>query len=207
MNDKKLIYKTQMKEAIMEIAGIDLSMSEKIERKYRELLNENDLSDKMLAIHLKKSILPSIAVYEILMDNGFKSEGVFEIIRSSVLHEFKKNQKIFQRIGKIPFGYSLIKIMTPVSIKLNFGESGWDFEWKRKDKYAMEWDCHRCFYVDIFTKYSVPELTSIFCESDDFVYGDIPNVIWGRSKTIGNGDSICDFKFFNAKRKGQGILE
>ncbi len=198
---KLLIYKTQMKEAINKLLEMDISFVEKIELDYKKLLGENDLSNKMLAKHLKKSILPSIAVYKNLIDYGIKSKNAYEIVRNSVLHDAKKSQKVFQKIGKLPFGYSLMKFMTPLATKKNFGKAGWDFDWKKVDKGTIEFDCHRCFYFDIFQKYSVPELTSIFCESDDVVYGNIPNIIWARTKTIGNGDKICDFKFINSKNK------
>ncbi len=65
MNDKKLIYKTQMKEIEMEISGMNLSVLEKIEGNYRELLNGNDLSDKMLATYLNKSILHSMSARDV----------------------------------------------------------------------------------------------------------------------------------------------
>ncbi len=198
---KNFIYKTQMKEAIKKLLEMHTSLVEKIELDYRKLVDENDLSDKMLAKHLKKSILPSIAVYKSLINHGMKSKNAYEIVRNSVLHDAKKSQRMFQKIGRLPFGYFLMKFMTPLATKKNFGKAGWDFDWKRVDKSVIEFDCHKCFYFDIFQKYSVPELTAIFCESDDVVYGNIPNITWARTKTIGNGDKICDFKFINSKRK------
>ncbi len=203
MKRKLLIYKTQMKEAVSKLFEEDRSMAEKIEQEYQDLLSENDLSDKMLAKHLKKSIIPSIAVYKTMINKSMGREYAYQMVRESVLYDAKKNQKIFQRIGKLPFGYFLIKIMTPLAVKSNFGKTGWDFDWKRSDRHGIEFDCHRCFYFDIFQKYSVLELTSIFCESDDVVYGSIPNITWARTKTIGNGDEVCDFKFFKSKDKGQ----
>ena len=89
--------------------------------------------------------------------------------------------------------------MTPLSLKTTFGSSGWDFIWKQNDCCALKWDCSRCFYADIFTQHKVSELTSIFCESDDVVYGSIPTIRWARTRTIGNGDDVCDFTFYNER--------
>ncbi len=196
-----LIRKTQMKEAINKLLEENSTCVEKIELCYKELLDENNLLDKMLAKHLRKSILPSIAVYKMLINCGMEKEKAYEIVRESVLNDAKKSQKIFRIIGKLPFGYYLMKFMTPIVTKKIFGESGWQFDWKRIDKRAVEFDCHKCFYFDVFQKYLVPELTPIFCESDDVVYGSIPNITWARTKTIGKGDEVCDFKFINEKRK------
>ncbi len=51
----------------------------------------------------------------------------------------------------------------------------------------------------MFKHYGVPELTPVFCESDDVVYGKIPNVIWGRTYTIGGGAKVCDFHFYKQR--------
>ncbi len=91
--------------------------------------------------------------------------------------------------------------MTPIALKNFFGKSGWDFEWKRNDGEVIAFDCHSCFYVDVFTKYQVAELTPIFCEADDQIYGNVPNIGWARTKTIGKGYEVCDFKIVNAKVK------
>ena len=47
----------------------------------------------------------------------------------------------------------------------------------------------------------MPELTAIFCESDDVMYGHIPNARWGRTKTIGRGADVCNFSFYNPRKK------
>ncbi|MBR2528085.1 MAG: L-2-amino-thiazoline-4-carboxylic acid hydrolase [Blautia sp.] len=34
-----------------------------------------------------------------------------------------------------------------------------------------------------------------FCDADDVCYGNMhPKISWDRTKTIGHGDDICDFK-------------
>lgn len=95
--------------------------------------------------------------------------------------------------------------MCPLSVRMEFGDPGWKMEWKRNDCNGIEWNCHECFYVDRLKYYGVPELASIFCESDDVVYGNIPSIIWGRTKTIGDGAEICDFRFYNQHKKWRDV--
>ena len=56
----------------------------------------------------------------------------------------------------------------------------------------------------MFRRYGVPELTAIFCESDDVMYGNIPHARWGRTKTIGRGAQVCNFSFYNLRKKEKG---
>ena len=52
----------------------------------------------------------------------------------------------------------------------------------------------RCPYFEICKRYGCPEITSAYCDSDDAGYGNLhPNLIWGRTKTIGHGGDCCDF--------------
>ncbi len=33
------------------------------------------------------------------------------------------------------------------------------------------------------------------------MYGHIPNARWGRTKTIGRGADVCNFSFYNPRKK------
>lgn len=193
----KTIRRSQVAKAFQELNDVELKRE--IVSRLEALLSENDLSDKMLAGHLKQAILPAIAVHAVLTSHGFDRDDSAERIRSSVLNRAQSAAVLFQTLGKIPFFFGLMRIMVKKGIQLNFGESGWDFVWKRDDADAIEWDCRSCFYADVFQKYAMPELTEIFCAADDVMYGKIPGIRWGRTRTIGKGDPICDFSLYKEK--------
>ena len=98
-------------------------------------------------------------------------------IRAAVLKTAKPMANIFQGMGRLPFFFSIFRIMCSISTKHSFGPKGWVFEWKRNDAYAIEWDCRSCLYVDVFRRYSVPELAP-------------------------TGDKVCNFCFYNEKKEG-----
>ena len=206
---KLLLYGTQMKNLVDTLsnnsAEENAALVLRMESEYKHLLSEQSFANTMLARHLKKSILPAVAAYKILLAAGQTKEQAFEAVRASVLSDSEKQKRAFQKIGTLPFGFSLMRLMTPLSLKTTFGPSGWDFTWKQNDRRALKWDCSRCFYADIFTQHKVSELTAIFCESDDVVYGSIPTIRWARTRTIGNGDDICDFVFYNERTKNTRI--
>ena len=59
-----------------------------------------------------------------------------------------------------------------------------------------------CFYYDVLSSYNAPELTASFCQVDDFIYSEMsPHIKWQRSKTIGRGDTYCDFCFLSMKEQ------
>lgn len=39
-----------------------------------------------------------------------------------------------------------------------------------------------------------PEVNVLFCENDIHSYGNLPGLKFTRTKTIGAGDELCDFK-------------
>ncbi len=198
----KLLERTKLSGAIREITSQELK--KKAEEAYIALLLENDLSNKMLAKHLKQSILPAIAIYTTILDDNWLKEDAFQLIRKSVLESAMPMAKAFQSMGRLPFFFFLFRRMCPASIRSQFGAVGWKMEWKRNDNSAIEWDCRSCFYADVLNRYGMPELLSIFCESDDVIYGNIPGVLWGRTKTIGGGAELCDFRFYNCRGKRIG---
>lgn len=200
---KQLLRKTKLSNAVKELTSRKLQ--EEAENRYAKLLAENDLTHPVLKKHLRQSILPAVAVYEVLLSAGLSKERAFQIIRNSVLEAAKPMANVFRAAGKLPFFFSLFRKMCPLSVRAEFGEPGWEMEWKRNDCHAIEWDCHACFYVDMLKHYGALELVPIFCESDDVVYGNIPGVLWGRTKTIGGGAEICDFRFYNQRKKRRDV--
>jgi hypothetical protein len=192
-NAEKLLKKSRLAAAYGELR--DNKIKRQIQDEYTLLIKSSNCKDKMLNNHLFQSILPAVAFYRVLKTNDYDKDEILDSIENSIFSADAPMAKYFQNMGKLPFFYSLFRIMCRLSLKFVYGKSGWDMRWKINNSREMAWDCHSCFYDEQFKKYAVPELTILFCKSDDFIYGDIPNIKWERSKTIGEGAEICDFKF------------
>jgi hypothetical protein len=55
-------------------------------------------------------------------------------------------------------------------------------------------DITQCPYNKYLTELGCPELNVLFCENDVHSYGNLPGLKFTRTKTIGAGDDLCDFK-------------
>ena len=94
MNLEKKLQKSRLGEAY---AGIHSDADRQaVLRAYDALLKENDLSNKMLAQHMAGSILPSVAMYRGLQEQGWKPVEARRLIRTSVLNASKPMAKFFQ---------------------------------------------------------------------------------------------------------------
>jgi hypothetical protein len=167
---------------------------------YKALCARQDLSDKMLTGHLLDAILPAVACYRTLTQKVCAREEALALIRASVLDAARPAARMFQAMGRLPFFFPLLRFITPLSVKSGFGETGWKMQWLKNSREEIAFTAHSCFYARVLRQCGAPELTPVFCGCDDYVYGAIPKVRWGRTKTIGNGDAVCDFRFINERR-------
>lgn len=119
---KQLFKKTKLSKAVKEINSLELQ--EKAKNRYAKLLAENTLIHPVLEKHLRQSILPAVAVYEVLLSAGFSKEIAFQVIRSSVLEAARPMSKIFQTVGRLPFFFLLLRKMCPLSVRMEFGDPG-----------------------------------------------------------------------------------
>ncbi|MDR2478069.1 MAG: L-2-amino-thiazoline-4-carboxylic acid hydrolase [Treponema sp.] len=194
---EKLLTKGRLAKAYNELP--DNQCRADVIREYKALLNSSSCNNKMLYKHLACSILPAAAVYRVLQNNGFDKDTAINIIRESVLYAGQNMKKLLQKLGKLPFFFLLFRILCRNSLKNVYGKPGWDMRWLADTPYELRWDCHSCFYHDELKKHDAQELLAVFCASDDLIYGDIPNIQWGRKKTLAAGSEVCDFQFYNAK--------
>ena len=177
----------------------DVSLKNKIVRHLQQLCSENDLSDKNMYSHQVHSIYPAIAVYQACVTQGMNQEEIYQTIAKSVFHVAHISAKFLQKFAKVPFFFSLFGKMCKIGTSTGFGKPGFEMIWEGNTKTYIKWTCQSCFYKNEFTKYGVSELTKIFCEVDDIVYGSLSSATWARTKTIGKGDEVCDFHFINKK--------
>lgn len=167
---------------------------------YQRLLLENKGMDASLKKHMNDAILPAVSFYRVLQSNGYSRKEAFQMIRKSVLETAKPMEQFLESFGKFPLFFPIFRRMCKLSTKTSYGGKGWSFLWKQNTPNKIEWECRSCVYFNQFCRYEMQELTTIFCESDDVVYGNIKNARWGRTQTIGRGAEFCDFRFYREGR-------
>ncbi len=148
---------------------------------------------KGIHIHTDRRILPSAAIY-LTVKEAVGPEKAYRIIEDAAVQGCARIEKKLQKLMKLPGMQSLfIKAWDPMTKKIFASGNGFQnvFYPKKKDEYRM--DVTSCPYCRTFTELGCPELTRIFCENDERIYGRLPGLKFERTGTLGKGAERCDF--------------
>ncbi len=172
------------------------SIMSKTLSRYDELLEENKDEPKAYYMHTRERIYPSIALFDALLAEGIERKEAEDFVTDYYRWRSREMASKIKALFKIP---GLYKIVPKFFFKLtqkSFGpQAGFKSENQYLGKSEMRFDMVRCPYYDKCLQYGCPEIVKGFCDADDICYGDMhPKVSWDRTKTIGHGDGVCDFK-------------
>ena len=195
MRVQRLIKETCkiVSEDVGEVKAAQIARS--AQNRYEALRAENSSDSKELRSHSYKRIYPGIAVYEAMRSEGISQEKAVWYIREYFQRLAAKRVPFFQRTIKT-FGLArkfphLFVAGVKKSCQPN---AGFVYELPESHDNEARINIVRCPYFEICKRYGCPEITSAYCDSDDAGYGNLhPNLIWGRTKTIGHGGDCCDF--------------
>ena len=165
------------------------------QKRYEALRAENSSDSKELRSHSYKRIYPGIAVYEAMRAEDISQEKAVWYIREYFQRLAAKRVPFFQRAIKT-FGLARkFPYLFVAGVKKSCQpNAGFVYELPESHYNEARINIVRCPYFEICKRYGCPEITSAYCDSDDAGYGNLhPNLIWGRTKTIGHGGDCCDF--------------
>ena len=170
-------------------------IAEAAQKRYEELLAENADDSKALKAHTFKRIYPSIAVYEAFQAEGVGPEKAAWYIREYFQRFSAKTVPHLQRIIKVVgLARKIPKLFMKISVKSFGTDAGFGYEFPESHGNEARFNIVHCPYYETCNRYGCPEITTAFCDGDDAGYGNLhPNLIWGRTKTIGRGDECCNF--------------
>ena len=121
-------------------------------------------------------------------------EKAYRIIEDAAVRGCAEIEKKLQKLIRLPGMPSLfLKAWDPLTKRLFAAGNGFQnvFYPKKKGEYRM--DVTACPYCRTFTELGCPELTKIFCENDERIYGRLPGLSFERTGTLGKGAACCDF--------------
>ena len=148
---------------------------------------------KGVHIHTDSRILPAAAIY-LTAKEAVGPEKAYRIIEDAAVHGCAEIEKKLQKLLKLPGLPGLfLRAWDPMTRKLFAAGNGFQnvFYPKKKGEYRM--DVTACPYCRTFTELGCPELTKIFCENDERIYGRLPGLRFERTGTLGKGAERCDF--------------
>ncbi len=163
-----------------------------------ELLAKTVGKTKQQMKTLRITIMPRIALYQVLQEEGLSQEDSYGIVKTYMVDVVSANMvKKFRKLDRIPFLYRLLK----KNIKNNLLNSGnWEATLVSEDKNSFAMDVHKCLWYDATVENNCPELCRAFCECDDILFGAFSKVEFYREGSLGMDAPKCDFKFTKAKK-------
>lgn len=164
-----------------------------VRQRLAQLLAEHENDEAALREESFFYILPSIAVYETLRRHTDEASAL-ALFRSLY---YQAAYGGAQRLQKQALDREFREAFPHRMAGDKEGEGGgFCFRLVQDDRNGAEFHVLRCPYVDFCGQYGCPELVPVFCGCDDIVYGNIhPLLRWERSRTLGRGDALCDFRF------------
>lgn len=200
MADRKTAAQIMKKKAFVK-AQIERQMSktqadrlwQEATRKLASIMDRYADLPKGLRPHTDIRIFPSAAIYLTAMEY-VGQKAAYAIIEDSAVAMTAKYAKMLAGLMRVPgMRSTFIRIWDPLTRKAFGPDNGFKNAFHPKVKGEFRMDILACPYFRYFTELGCPELTKIFCENDDRMYGNLPGIVFERTGTLGKGAARCDF--------------
>lgn len=148
---------------------------------------------KGVAMHTDSFIFPAAAIY--LAMKEINPDTAMDVMKKVMAEKSGKTGDMIAKFCRLPgFKKFFLRMWDSMSHKM-FGEaSGFKNVFYPKEKGCFRMDITQCPYNKYLTEQGCPELNILFCENDVHSYGNLPGLKFTRTRTIGAGDDLCDFK-------------
>lgn len=164
-----------------------------VENRLFEMYSSHADLPKGVSMHTDSFIFPAAAIY--LAMKEIDKDAAYDIMKNVMAEKAGQFGKKLANCCKIPgFKKFFFGMWDSISRK-SFGETaGFKNVFYPKEKGSFRMDITQCPYHTYLSELGCPELNVLFCENDIHSYGNLPGLKFSRTKTIGAGDELCDFK-------------
>jgi len=163
------------------------------EKRLGEILDRYRTLPKGVRIHTERYIFPAAAVYLTLKEELGEQEA-YRILEDSAVKVSVDAGRSLAKLVSLPGMRSmLIKAFDLVVRKVFSHDNGFTNVFYPREKNVYRMDVTACPYCRYFGELGCPELTKIYCENDNRVYGKLPGIVFERTGTLGTGADKCDF--------------
>ena len=166
---------------------------------YDNLCSTHSDEPKALQKHTHSQIYCILALQLALEEEGFKREEATEYLTDRMAERCNIMSPKLQKIMRFCNIWKKVPTLFEKMLPKMFGpDAGFSAEFVVSTKERAKFNMTKCPYATIFKREGYPELCKICCMSDDLTYGKLSpeHLGWGRTKTIGRGDDVCDFDIF-----------
>lgn len=172
------------------------AIRDKALQRYHELIEENKDEPKEYYMHTRQRIYPAIACFDAMLSEGVdRRETAVFLVWYYKWRAGNMAPKI-KALFKIPGLYKIVPKFFFNMTQKSFGpQMGFQSKNLYLGKGEMRFDMTVCPYQEKCVQYGCPEIVKGYCDADDICYGNMhPKLEWGRTKTLGHGGDVCDFK-------------
>lgn len=162
------------------------------ERYYQHLTSSGPQSKDQKNIIVKR-VLPLLSIYQTLKSQNIDQEEAILIIEILLKETFFRAQlsgiRFLNRVFPDPF----LMIKPALRLMMRFSDFPAGQEIMQDNKNCFAVNVYQCFIYDTLKEHGAPELTPVFCASDDWLAAAMPKIEWCRTQTLGRGGEKCDF--------------
>ena len=170
------------------------------QKRLSKLLTETKGKTKRQMKTLTNTIMPRVALYQILYENLGSKEISLGVLGKYMAQVGKKMNHTYCKMERIPGFYHLFR---RISIYAVSHSDNWNSEVIRNDKETFQYNIKKCLWFDACIENNCPELCRCFCECDNIIYHSLKKVAFSRTGTLALGNECCDFCYQNSKYKAK----
>ena len=165
-------------------------------KRYDEILEENKDEPKEYHMHTLERIYPAISMFDAMTVEGVSREEAASFLIDYYKWRSSKLAPAIKTVFKIPGLYKIVPKFFMNMTNKSFGpKAGFSSKDHSLSRTSMSFNMTKCPYNEKCRNYGCPEIVRGFCDADDICYGNMHQKLsWGRTKTIGYGYDVCDFK-------------
>lgn len=149
---------------------------------------------------LKSRLLPGLSIYKALLEDGGDREKtlgeVDALFRTAFFTPMLKGIRV---LNVLPDPFPIVKPVLKMMTREEYLPGSQEIVEDSADCFAL--NVYRCFILDTLAKHDAPELTALFCNTDDWLSETLPKISWERTKTLGRGGDCCDFRWRRIRAK------
>ncbi len=191
----KIKQQQQIKAYLLEEFGTDKgnALFDKQEKQLDALIKNTTGKTENQMKTLIQTILPRIALYKVMQNEGFSQDDTVENMRKYMIDKVAaKKHASTAKMEKVPGFYSIysnifLKIMRTTDLQVSTQKCGEGF---------YDVTITKCLWHTACVENGCAELCRLFCDVDDVTYGGLKKIGFTRTKTLGYGGDCCDFHFY-----------
>jgi hypothetical protein len=162
----------------------------------RHSVERNRASRKLLKIR----ILPGLSIYQALLEeNDDQEKALAEVdilFRAAFFTRWMQGIRV---LNYLPNPFFIVRQGLKMMTRNEYLAGAQEIVEDSPDCFAV--NTYRCFILDTLIEHDAKELTSLYCNTDDWLAEGLPKIHWERTKTLGRGDDSCDFRWCRIKEK------